>query len=487
MNELAGSKFDQDLSNLYPVPRENYEFHTTAQGSHLFYAIRGTGPDSALGMNALNSWVIPDFTAHYLKYCDGLSTHSQIVERAYSDVSPIFREIQARRAVMALIKETNVLSFENDSSASMMMNTGDFDSFAPLHASIEITDACNYVCDHCYVSASPWKQSKRDGRDLLKLLDFLRNSGVKVLELTGGECTIHPDFMKVLTKASELFHLVAVVSNGWRIGKRDNLAQFISSHANVVTQISIDGMEAFHDEFRGRKGAFAAACEAVRKLRAYGTVVRLAMTVTWDNLQYVEDVIRLAKSLDASTFSLAPVTSFGRAGEKHLAGSCADSDHKLMHEIQKALIPYADDPLFDTNKMALQVQEDHGEINCGAGWRSFALNGATGEVRSCLFLVDSKKFGSVDRQSYDDIFKSPYMKLFKNAPSPSQKLATCQDCEFIAICVGCFAKAFKTSEQYFDNGMCPWRLKYFPGMPLEQNDSENIIEVKFGEKPTQLM
>jgi len=55
--------------------------------------------------------------------------------------------------------------------------------------------------------------------------------------------------------------------------------------------------------------------------------------------------------------------------------------------------------------------------NCGAGWKTFALNGATGEVRSRLFLADSKKFGSVDRDAYGNIFRSEYMVMFRNAPS----------------------------------------------------------------------
>lgn len=102
------------------------------------------------------------------------------------------------------------------------------------------------------------------------------------------------------------------------------------------------------------------------------------------------------------------------------------------------------------------------EINCGAGWRTFGLNGATGEVRSCLFLADSKKFGSVDKENYVDIFKNKEMKMFRDAPSPSAGLKTCRSCKHIAQCNGCFAKAFRVSQT--ENPECLWRQQYFPGI-----------------------
>jgi antilisterial bacteriocin subtilosin biosynthesis protein AlbA len=455
-----------DIDDFYPSPSDNYEFHTTAEGSHLYFSVRGNGPNSALGMKELNSWVVPLFTARYLKRCDGFTKHKDIVQQVYADLPPVLREIQARRAIETLNRETGVLSFEENPRASKMLNTGDFNSFSPLHTSIEITDQCNFVCDHCYVSASPWKLGMRDGKDLIDLLVSLRGSGVKVIELTGGECTIHPNFREVLAKAAELFHLVAVVSNGWKIGRSDELSEYISSLENVIVQISIDGTEEYHDSFRSKKGSFAAACDAVRKLRVRGTVVRVAMTVTQANIQHVEPIIHLAKSLDASALSLSPVTAFGRAEDTQIAGNCPQSDHELMHAIHDITAPYADDPIFATNRLALEVQDKHSEINCGAGWRSFALNGATGEVRSCLFLADSKKFGSVDQQDYSEIFSSPHMKMFKNAPSPSSELETCRDCQYLATCTGCFAKAFKVCEENFEDKMCPWRQRYFPGMEL---------------------
>jgi MoaA/NifB/PqqE/SkfB family radical SAM enzyme len=150
------------------------------------------------------------------------------------------------------------MSAQPVSAAAPLFVTGSFDSYAPLHMSVEITDTCNFRCDHCYVSASPEKLARREGEDLFSLFGTMRENGVRVVELTGGECTTHPEFKEILAYAARTFHLVAVVSNGYLLGTRDGLAEFVGSFDNVACQVSIDGDEAFHDSFGGRRAPMRA-------------------------------------------------------------------------------------------------------------------------------------------------------------------------------------------------------------------------------------
>ena len=184
--------------------------------------------------------------------------------------------------------------------------------------------------------------------------------------------------------ASSVFHLIAVVSNGYLLGTRDGLADWLASFDNVCVQISIDGRKEFHDTFRKKAGSFEACCEAIRRLKRHGIIVRVAMSVTPENIDQVEDVFLLSKELGADAFSPAAITSFGRAAN---LGMCAEKDHELQRSISKILAPYATDPLLGADRMSLQMSQRNKAINCGAGWRSFALSGATGEIRSCLFLA----------------------------------------------------------------------------------------------------
>jgi radical SAM protein with 4Fe4S-binding SPASM domain len=225
-------------------------------------------------------------------------------------------------------------------------------------------------------------------------------------------------------------------------------------------------------------GSFDAACQAIRILKSFGTFIRVGMTVTRENLDQVAQVFHLVKDLGVDAFAVAATTSFGRGAD---VTGCSEVEHWLNHQLERILEPFASDPLFDAVRRERETAAREKAINCGAGWRSFALN-SDGNVRSCLFLADSKKFGNLDRQNYQDVFRQPDMRLFHDAPSPGtdecrgpQRDGT-MGCKHLSTCIGCFAKAFRVSETVFPE--CPWRKKYFPGMSLTVSDGGKLISVE---------
>jgi radical SAM protein with 4Fe4S-binding SPASM domain len=443
----------------YPIPNPEFELHLTATDCTLFHIVKADGLSKRrLGAGSYSHWKLPRTHASYMAKCDGKKSHQEIC----SALNLPFAFLGDR---IAEYLEDGVgaisMSETPDPCAPGLHLTGSFDSYAPLHMSVEITDTCNFFCDHCYVSASPWKHARGDYQTTVDLMTTMWNHGVKVVEITGGECTTHPDFLRILEFAANRFHLVAIISNGYLLGTRDGLADHVASFDNTCVQISIDGMRDFHDKFRQKPGSFDAATEAVRRLKRRGVLVRIAMSVTPDNVDQVEPVFLHARELGVDAFTPASITSFGRASE---LGMCAEKDHELQHAVADRLKNYAQDDLFNANRLAVETSKRNKEINCGAGWRTFAMNGATGEVRSCLFLADSKKFGSLHRDDYAEVFKNPYMAMFQAAPSPSPELDTCKSCHYVSECNGCFAKAFRVSES--DYPECPWRHQYFPGMTL---------------------
>lgn len=448
----------------YPVLRGDYELHLTSSDCTLFHVRKEKGlPKNRLGMREYQQWNLPRLSAEYLIKCDGQTRHEDICRSLDVPFA-----IMMDRIAKSLERETGVVSLCREPSLLQpnLFLTGSFDSLAPLHISVEITDVCNFLCDHCYVSASPSKLGKRGHDPMVHLFDDMRDGGVKVIELTGGECTTHPQFGEILAHASRNFHLVAIVSNGYLLGKRKELAELVASFNNVCVQVSIDGMRDFHDKFRKKMGSFDAACNAVRLLKSHEAIIRIAMTVTEENVNQVADVFLLARDLGVDAFAAAPVTNFGRGNKFAM---CPDIDRNLQQALSEALAPYAEDPLFDANRLSLEHLQKTKQVNCGAGWRSFGLNGATGEVRSCLYLTDSKKFGSIDQKGFAEIFRDREMQMFRNAPSPSTSLETCKSCAYIDQCKGCFAKAFEVSESKYPE--CPWRAKWFPGMTMSLSRS----------------
>lgn len=87
---------------------------------------------------------------------------------------------------------------------------------------LEITDRCNLTCPTCYAMSSPHYGRHRTLEEVEKMLDIIvANEGEPdVVQISGGEPTIHPDFFDILeiAKKKPIKHLM-VNTNGIRIAK----------------------------------------------------------------------------------------------------------------------------------------------------------------------------------------------------------------------------------------------------------------------------
>lgn len=99
---------------------------------------------------------------------------------------------------------------------------------------IEITDRCNLTCPTCYAMSSPHYGRHRTVEEVEKMLDIIvANEGEPdVVQISGGEPTIHPDFFTILeiAKKKPIKHLM-VNTNGIRIAKDFEFAKRLSDYA----------------------------------------------------------------------------------------------------------------------------------------------------------------------------------------------------------------------------------------------------------------
>src|SRR5262245_16684839 len=92
---------------------------------------------------------------------------------------------------------------------------------------VEITDQCNLTCPICYSESSPKRGPHRSFEQVQFMLDcIVRNEGEPdVVQISGGEPTIHPDFFRILdaAKARPIKHLM-VNTNGVKIATDKDFA-----------------------------------------------------------------------------------------------------------------------------------------------------------------------------------------------------------------------------------------------------------------------
>lgn len=98
---------------------------------------------------------------------------------------------------------------------------------------VEITDRCNLQCPTCYAMSSPHYGRHRTVEEVERMLDIIvRNEGTPdVVQISGGEPTVHPDFFTILdiAKKKPIRHLM-LNTNGIRIAKDLEFTKRLASY-----------------------------------------------------------------------------------------------------------------------------------------------------------------------------------------------------------------------------------------------------------------
>lgn len=263
--------------------------------------------------------------------------------------------------------------------------------------------------------------------------------------------------------------MVAVITNGYRIGTNQELADAVTAIPNVAVQVSIDAIGKTHNAFRNHPRSFQAAVEAVRRMVDAGLVVRIASSITESTLDHVVPLYELGRSLGGK-HAFAPIAPLGRGCNVSDPGA---GSRRVAHGINERLAPFAANPALKADADALTRLSTRVEAprNCGAGWRTFAVD-YDGNVCAWNCSRKSKKFGNLLEHGYDAVFTNSAAFLFKNAPSPGGKV--CHGCDYYEHCQGCFVKAFMVSETEYPE--CPWRRNFFPEtlLAFDSNEMEAV-------------
>ncbi|MEZ5944695.1 MAG: radical SAM protein [Planctomycetaceae bacterium] len=101
---------------------------------------------------------------------------------------------------------------------------------------VELTDACNLECPMCYAASGPG-QKHRTVEECKAAIDRLVKveGRPEILQLSGGEPTIHPQFIEIFEYAHEQpIDYVMINTNGLRFAKDDALLEAVAKRKNRV-------------------------------------------------------------------------------------------------------------------------------------------------------------------------------------------------------------------------------------------------------------
>jgi hypothetical protein len=182
---------------------------------------------------------------------------------------------------------------------------------------VEITESCNLKCPMCFAVSGPGGKhlSVEEARRAIDRL-VQAEGRPEVLQLSGGEPTIHPQFAEILNYALSCpIDYVMINTNGLRLAKDDSLIELIANNKSRVeiyfqldglnesTQVSLRGEELLNQKLR-----------ALERLGEAGINVTLVATLQGGvNLDQIGPLVKFAVERPWITgLSLQPATYSGR-------------------------------------------------------------------------------------------------------------------------------------------------------------------------------
>ena len=130
---------------------------------------------------------------------------------------------------------------------------------------------CNQQCVHCHVNASPRRKEMMARDTVDQVLAFLRASGVKTLDVTGGAPELNPHFRDLVREARALGVCVLDRCNLTILEQpgQEDLAGFLTGQRVEVIASLPCYLQENVDRQRGA-GVFEASIRALRRLNALG-------------------------------------------------------------------------------------------------------------------------------------------------------------------------------------------------------------------------
>jgi len=194
-------------------------------------------------------------------------------------------------------------------------------------AQIDLTNRCNMRCPICFANAgATGRVCEPDYEQVIRQLEVLRNlkpTPCTAIQFTGGEPTIHPDFLRIVSAARDMgFSHIQIATNGLRLAEANFAAQAVAAGLHTL-YLQFDGVgEEPYRQTRNFPGIWDKKLAVIENCRKTGMKICLVPTVIKGvNDDQVGEIFRFAvANADViSAISYQPVSFTGRISSQELS------------------------------------------------------------------------------------------------------------------------------------------------------------------------
>ncbi|OUR96690.1 hypothetical protein A9Q84_10125 [Halobacteriovorax marinus] len=295
-----------------------------------------------------------------------------------------------------------------------------FEDYIPLNTTIEITQNCNFRCDHCYnfdrskEMPKEIKENALSDAEILQTIKQLSDLGCLYLNLSGGEALTHPALLKFVEFAkSEHLH-VRLKTNGSLL--TTNMVEKLYHAGLDGLDLSLYGdNEKTYQEFTGSK-LFKKSIEGLERAKEIGLDTHMSIILHRENIDQLDSMIQLAENLEIPYQASYEVT-------KRYDDSTGSRENELTIEQFETLLKGPHSHLFNTDNSDRALQCSCARSICGIS--------STGIVYPCIGAPINS--GDLRKQSLKDIWENS--SEFKKIRKLEEKdFMSCMECDVIEYC-----------------------------------------------------
>lgn len=167
-----------------------------------------------------------------------------------------------------------------------------FNKIKPLFVVLVTNNGCNLNCVYCYGSYGEKVQKDYTTKELLEVIDSLKELGTRLIHMHGGEALLRQDIEEIFNYAKLKGFYISYNGNGFMVPQKIESIKKLDAFC-----ISLDGKEENHDKNRG-EGSYKIAMTAIELLKKHNLPVVIQATLTKDNYNDMEYMAELALKKD---------------------------------------------------------------------------------------------------------------------------------------------------------------------------------------------
>jgi len=344
-----------------------------------------------------------------------------------------------RDACFSFLKELNsfgLIAFDSPAPVSVRRVAAQ-SSYSIDVLSLVLTSQCNLKCVYCYNDASPILAMKRLLLD--EVLGIVKECGVSIVGLIGGEPMLHPDYLEIVRELTALGVYSNLYTNGTLLTAK-NIEELSQAGLSKVS-LSVDSVIT-----QTYQSLVQNSVSPKRLLEKIALVKRAGMEVKTntvlvpgvnDSEEQLEKLIEILQQLDVDTITFTEIVPQG-AGRKY-------PPQKDIYEtgvfLGKKLRNQQGQGDTSETKILFAVPDSSlPRTVCGAGIY-YATIFPDGAIAPCVSMPE-KSQKTIMEKSFIDIWEGDNsFSLFRNNDNTASK--DCEKCTDWEECLGgCKAKAY---------------------------------------------